>query len=255
MRSRRVQHNFRWFVVGTVPVILASVAVLLATYTSVVYAQCGGTIRSGSSVSSNIRSGSWCDYTFEGTKGSVVTIKMTRSSSTLDPFLELRGPRGPVVSDDDSAGDRNSLISNYPLPETGRYIIRARSYDSREYGEFTLQFQMNSGGANCGGSIQANTWLNNQQLSAPGQNCRYTFQGAQGRTVSIAMAKQGGSSLDAYLDLVDPSGSIVASDDDSYGGSDALIKDFRLRQTGQYTIIARSYNNASAGTFSIFLQY
>lgn len=253
MKIGEVQHNIRWVMVGAVPAILVLLFVILAVNTSVVYGQCGGTIRSGNSVSGSISNGSWCDYTFDGTRGATVTIRMTKINSTLDPYLQLRGPRGVVVSDDDSAGDYNSLISNYSLPESGRYTIRARSYDSNGQGGFTLQFQMTSGSV-CGGPIQPNAWINNQQINAVGQRCSYTFQGTRARSVSIAMAKQGQSSLDPWLDLVDPSGYVVISDDDSYGGSDALIKDYPLQQSGQYTIIARAYNNASAGAFSIYLQ-
>lgn len=256
MKSPTTSHSLR-LVLRTARIALLALCgllMLIMVNAPIAYAQCGGPIQPGDSISSSVSSGSWCDYTFSGDRGDFVTIKMTRNSSTLDPFLELRGPSGLITSDDDGGGGYDSLISSYPLPESGRYIIRARSYNSSGYGGFTLQFQMTSGSV-CGGPIRPNTWINNQQISARGQSCRYTFRGAQGRTVSIAMAKQEGSSLDSWLDLVDPSGRVVVSDDDSYGGSDALIKNYRLRTTGQYTIIARSYNNASTGTYSIYLQY
>ncbi len=254
MKTKTAWPKWMWIAVSVLAGTIAWLVTTHITGTPVAFAQCGGQIQQGDSVNSSISSGSWCDFIFDGDPGDFVTIKMTRNSSTLDPFLELRGPGGLIASDDDSGGGYDSLISNYPLPESGSYIIRARSYNSSGYGGFTLQFQITSGSV-CGGPIRANTWINNQQISARGQSCRYTFQGVQGRTVSIAMAKQDRSTLDSWLDLVDPSGRVVVSDDDSYGGSDALIKNYRLRTTGQYTIIARSYNNASVGTFSIYLQY
>jgi hypothetical protein len=66
------------------------------------------------------------------------------------------------------------------------------------------------------------------------------------------MVKDTGA-LDPWLDLADPDGYIVASDDDSYGNHDSLIH-YRLRQTGSYTIVAGSYNSASSGSYWVFLE-
>ncbi len=82
----------------------------------------------------------------------------------------------------------------------------------------------------------------------------YTFYGRANQYVSIAMEKSSASSrLDPYLQLEDPYGYIVAYDDDSYGNSNSLIDSYRLRRSGTYTILARSYNDSTSGSFWIYV--
>jgi hypothetical protein len=65
------------------------------------------------------------------------------------------------------------------------------------------------------------------------------------------------SSIDPWLDLTDPGGYLVASDDNSFrrGGLDSLISRYTLQRTGTYRIIARDRTNKQTGGFQIYLQY
>lgn len=80
-------------------------------------------------------------WTFRGEAGQRVRIEMRKASgSELDSFLELYGPDGQMVAqDDDSLGDRNSLIE-YDVEEGGEYTILPRGYDGQQ-GRYTLLVQ------------------------------------------------------------------------------------------------------------------
>ncbi|MCB8920096.1 MAG: pre-peptidase C-terminal domain-containing protein [Ardenticatenaceae bacterium] len=79
---------------------------------------------------------------FTGTTGEVVTITMIRTDENLDPYLYLLGPSGEeIASNDDGAGDLNSLISLSSLPQSGTYTIVARGYGS-SFGSYELTLQL-----------------------------------------------------------------------------------------------------------------
>ena len=101
---------------------------------------CGGYIRYGQESYGAIPyAGRDCRYRFTGAVGDVVTIRMTKSSYSLDPYLKLLDPNGYIETfDDDSAGNGNSLISNYRLPSRGTYMIVAGSYNNQSAGDFWL---------------------------------------------------------------------------------------------------------------------
>lgn len=102
----------------------------------------------GSLASSDCRSpsrgvGFFADrYSFQGTAGTRLTITMSQSGSTFDPYLYLIGPSGFVISqNDDGAGNNNSQISaagTFTLPDTGKYIIEATSFTTGETGNYTV---------------------------------------------------------------------------------------------------------------------
>ncbi|MFO7323151.1 MAG: pre-peptidase C-terminal domain-containing protein [Chloroflexota bacterium] len=74
-------------------------------------------------------------YAFDALAGDVVTISMNAAGGVnLDPKVYLIGPNGTVVAQNDDAvpgENRNSLISNFTLPEDGQYIIIATHYGDR----------------------------------------------------------------------------------------------------------------------------
>jgi hypothetical protein len=100
---------------------------------------CGGTVNFGELVEDRIfTEGSKCEFTFQGTAGDDVAVLMSRGNATLDPFLELHRPGTTSCTDDDSGGDRNSLIRDCHLETDGTYTILAGSYNNASAGQFYL---------------------------------------------------------------------------------------------------------------------
>lgn len=183
-----------------------------------------------------------CQFTFYGVAGDSVVIRMNASrGSALDPCLDLKHPSGDsFLSDDDGGGGRNSLIMG-TLRNTGWHTIVARDYGSGS-GAFTLELRQ---------TIQPNQWYDGN-ISSPGLRYAYQFEARVRQRISITMEKTS-NNLDPWLDLIDPAGAIVASDDDSGGQGNSYIGGFSLGRSGSHTIIARSYNDASSGPFRLKL--
>jgi hypothetical protein len=81
----------------------------------------------------------------------------------------------------------------------------------------------------------------------------YEFYGTAGQRVTVRMERDDDyPRLDPWLDLKDPYGNVIVSDDDSAGSGNSQISGYYLRRTGWYTIVARSYNNQSYGAYWIY---
>jgi hypothetical protein len=99
----------------------------------------GGSISYGQTVQGRIASpGAEESWTFNGTAGDTVTISMIGQGSFDDTYLELYGPGGNLLTDDDDSGDAlSALIGYYVLPQTGTYRIVARAWGS-DTGPYSL---------------------------------------------------------------------------------------------------------------------
>lgn len=78
----------------------------------------------------------------------------------------------------------------------------------------------------------------------------YLFAGSEGQRVTISMAGASGT-VDPMLTLFDPAGTPLATDDDSGGGSAALLREIRLPVDGEYIVQAIG---GGAGEYRIGLQ-
>lgn len=79
--------------------------------------------------------------TFQGSEGDVVTIEMV---SNDDTYLQLEGPNGTIVTEDDDGGSGlNSTIDSYELSQSGEYTIIATSFSS--YDTFTYRLRLTEG--------------------------------------------------------------------------------------------------------------
>jgi hypothetical protein len=70
-------------------------------------------------------------FVFDGQAGDRVDIAMNATSGTLDTTLYLVGPGGTLLAENDDVVpgvNKNSLIANFTLPQTGRYIIIATHF-------------------------------------------------------------------------------------------------------------------------------
>lgn len=103
----------------------------------------GGPIAYGQTVSGEITSSATrIAYTFEGSAGDLVMITMSAIVRGLDSYIELLGPDGTLVTqDDDGAGNLNSLIGPYALESNGTYTIVATRFGGST-GTSTGQFEL-----------------------------------------------------------------------------------------------------------------
>jgi hypothetical protein len=80
----------------------------------------------------------------------------------------------------------------------------------------------------------------------------YSFQAQAGQSASVSLAS---TRFDAYLELWGPGNVIIAANDDGAGGTDARIPpasgSLFLPFSGEYRIVATSYDIGEAGTFRL----
>jgi len=186
-------------------------------------------------------------YYFSGSAGDIVTIRMNKANSNLDPYVELWKDGRLIGQNDDGGGNLNALLVT-TLPDSGTYRIVARGYGSST-GAYTLQLTKESArdpddyrwiayGQSLQGTINPN---NDRDI--------YYFGGTANRVVSIRMNKID-SGLDSFLELWSPSGSLVAVNDDGGGDNNSWLV-ATLPSDGTYRIVARSWNYSSSGRYTI----
>ena len=207
-------------------------------------------------------------YSFAGQSGQSVTI--TAESDAFDTYLQLFDADGRVVAeDDDSAGNLNAEIQDFPLTADGLYTVSVGSFGGGASGDFRLSltaqvlfaqptatsatpeatsestvFTTSPAAINIGDTI-------NGTLPEDSRSAIYTFSGSAGQTVTITLSS---TDFDSYLSLKDSSGEEIAYDDDSAGNLNAKIQDFTLPADGTYTIQATSFGSFVTGSFTLTLE-
>lgn len=184
-------------------------------------------------------------YNFDGAAGDIVTIRMNRLDGDLDPFVELWGDRGVLVSDDDGGGNRNSLIKNFRLPTNGNYQLVASAYAGASSGRFELTLLR---------TYSCDTIVFDQPVSnylQVGKKLCYGFSGSAGELITARMTRLD-RLLDPYLELWGEDG-LLASDDDNGGDFNSLIAGFRLPTDGYYQLKAQAYG-ATSGPFELVIR-
>jgi hypothetical protein len=185
-------------------------------------------------------------WTFAGEEGQEVNIAMRAADEALDCYLELYGPEGAFLTDDDdSEVGYGALIEYYALPADGMYTIVARGGEFGTTGAYTLTVDLTKmvvqGTLAYGDSVRATL--------PPETRHHWLFEGEAGDVVGIRMSGE----LDAYLELFAPDGVRVAVDDDGGSTTDAVIDAFELPSSGTYHIIARGHDDEDVGEYELAL--
>lgn len=195
-------------------------------------------------------------FSFTATAGQRVSI--TLDANDFDAYLQLLGPDGESLGEDDDSGDEgtNSRLIR-TLAETGTYVVQARALGGEGLGAYTL------------GLAEA-TPVPEPDLIAFGQILRgeissegarddvgrgfiaYRFQGTEGARVQVIVRS---GDFDAFVQLglrAEPF-EALASDDDGLGeGTDSRLT-FRLPSTAEYEIRASPLGAEEKGLFSVEL--
>ncbi len=208
-------------------------------------------------------------YSLEAEAGTELMVAMVAAGSTLDSYLFFVDEAFDLLAeDDDSAaefgGGALDAFINLTIPQTGVYYIvatRAGLDEGRTAGTYTLlagvpeaepepaaQQETAEGlppGVEFIAEIELGDTMTGTITEASFMHL-YIFEGQANDEITITMT--GSDGLDAYLGLFDPADEIIAEDDDSLGGLDAVIS-LTLPQSGTYLIVA-TRNGIDMGTTS-----
>lgn len=209
-----------------------------------------------------LKTGEYVDtYPYQGHAGENLEIRLT--SSDFDPYVAITGPDGfQNFNDDDVAGNSRNSRLVVTLPADGEYTIHATSYQAGEHGRYRLEVKPTtettpSATAGATGDTIAIGQTLNGALAAGDTTLRsgeftdtYHFNGEAGQRVAIGMHS---NALDPYLILVAPSGAQEDNDDATQGDTHNSRIETVLGESGQYSIVATSYQRGETGAYTLDL--
>jgi hypothetical protein len=203
----------------------------------------------GDNISETLNSGRGDLWTFAGVAGDVVTITMT--SGDFDTFLALFRPSGEyLICDDDSGGEYNSAIIDFPLPDSGVYTINAMGLVPDRVGNYSLTLSQSSNGLihipPGGGSLSIGDSITDYLDVWIGD--AWTFDGNARDVISVGSRSD---EFDTVLTIYGPDLHRAAWDDDSLGDYNSLISGLALPSTGRYMIVVRSFSDAGVGAYEL----
>lgn len=198
-------------------------------------------------------------YFFEGQRGDVITVIMSRTQGNLNALLILLDDQlSEVFTAEYNPNARSAEIINYTLLQDGKYylmVTREGFSEGQTEGDFELTL---TGRRGIDGSNMLEVFYGTEMRglidnSTPFES--FLFYGEQGDVVTITMERTTGD-LDSLLTLYQGSKQI-AFDDDSGGSQNATIQNFTLPQEGTYRIEASRFERetgTTSGTYILLIE-
>jgi hypothetical protein len=186
-------------------------------------------------------------YTFQADAGSIINIDMSRSSGTLDPYLQVVDRNRFVIAENDDApgGTRNARIQNLVLREAGTYIVVATRYGQAagdSAGNFVLMVSESEGSGLGNSDLVPLAITYGQKVDETIDDEQYqrfyVFDAERDDLITATMRRTKGQ-IDAYLILADSNLQPIAENDDSGGGTNARLDRIRIPATGRYYLVAQ----------------
>jgi hypothetical protein len=183
-------------------------------------------------------------YTFEAEEGR--RLRVTAESQFFDTFLTVISPSGTRFEDDDGAGGTDSLV-DMQAPESGTYEMIVSTFSPSGIGPYAVRFEE---GDRVTVIDQIEATLNEATARRDEQGrlvAEHSFSGQSGQEVTIEARSD---EFDTRISLEDPTGTVIAENDDYGSGTDSRII-HTLQQEGTYTVRISGYWEDSEGLYSL----
>jgi serine protease len=168
------------------------------------------------------------------------TVQFNLTSANTDTYLYLLSASGSLMAeDDDSGGGTNSRITR-TLP-AGNYLLVAGTFYSSQAGDFALSSTQGDLSAFAHGAWSSSGGRN----PASNFNPRFVLDIKEPSTVGLNLV----SNLDTYLYVLDQSGNVLYSDDDSGNNTNSRLK-LNLA-AGEYVVVAATFGSGQSGSFEL----
>ncbi|NUQ20932.1 MAG: hypothetical protein HOQ09_08220 [Gemmatimonadaceae bacterium] len=201
-------------------------------------------------------------YTFTLTQATPVTFTMTAAGGSFDPFLILYrnafGDTTGFVAFNDDADMSTSDSKMRTVLGPGTYVVAANHVDPKVFGAYTLGASTWNGSAeNCDDVFMTPGTSTEQSIATT--DCKNGSGTQYGDVIAIYVNPNQGVNVDVsstwvttLLQLYDPSGSLVARDDNTAAGSATHVSAPASAKGGLYVLVVTAASNAT-GPYSLAL--
>ena len=188
------------------------------------------------------------DYTFQGTAGDRIFIRVRGTSNGVDGCIELFDPSGASIAADCDDGGYVT-IDGYELTSTGTYTIHAKDHDDNDTGFYGLSLQIVNNPAFTT-SIDCQIDMVGE-LTHQAEIDAFSYNANAGDVLIIRMRGEAGN-IESRIRLYNPSGNILAEGTSTSGTT--RINTFNIPTDGIYTILAYDGNGNDIGNYGFSFQ-
>ncbi|MBS3906841.1 MAG: pre-peptidase C-terminal domain-containing protein [Syntrophaceae bacterium] len=179
-------------------------------------------------------------YTFTAAANDVVTVRVRKTSGTLNAVLELYNPGGSLV------GGPTTHQIDMTLTVAGTYKVLVRDSGNVNTGNYVVYWEKVKGPCNVVADLACDQVVSGSigtEADPPPWRV-YTFTGAVNDVVTVIRSrKTSGESFFPMMDLYDPNGTMLVH------GSSQINR--TLTVAGSYTILVRDDFNTYAGSYTL----
>jgi hypothetical protein len=192
-------------------------------------------------------------YRFGALAGDVVEISVLRTEGETLPQLSLEGEDGRKFSVQVIAGEGELAVPLFVAPRTGHYLIRLAADGPIGYGLYVTRIVPVAPAEGPVRQLGSGIRLI-ESIQGPGDATRWRFSGSQGEVMSFTVTAAGARFFPDAI-LYGPTGYLAKSAGVLAGST--VIGPVRLPETGEYTLLVRSWQNAAGagtGEYSVFME-
>ncbi len=174
------------------------------------------------------------------------TLDLTMQSTDFDAYLRVEDASGALVGeDDDSAGGSNANVI-VVAPGRSIYTIFANSFSAGEFGEYMLAVRRTKPDGRDDVFTGVLPEVDGKSFNANSYP-RHEITAAAGDVLDVHLTS---GSFDAFVEITDASGDVIAEDDDGAGGTNSRLT-LPIRSDGIYTVVVKSFSDSGSGPYTL----
>ena len=198
-------------------------------------------------------------------------VRARMESSDFDTYLRVIGPSREVSAyNDDYDGSTSVSLVDFVAPQAGTYTIEVTSYSGGSTGRYELTYWVSrdavqlmqttpapgsrsgtsgSGTSARSGGDQVRGSLSSSDPTRSGGE-RYDAYYVSASEGDFIFARMESSAFDTYLEILNPRGEVVGTNDDFEGTSVSQLE-VLADMPGRYEVRATAYSSSGSGAYSL----
>lgn len=218
----------------------------------------GNRLEDHAPVFGSLEAGSFAQYSVYAVAGEIFTLGvMPRGDNPLRAQIEMYSPEGELVAYTNATQSNdsgNTIIPAFTAPITGAYIIILNG-ENGTGGDYFIAYGTGYSNETIYRGEPAPNTRTDSTISRQGVQDEWRISLKKGDIVTLAASTTSGI-FDPYLELFTFDGQLVAGDNNSGGGTAALIQSAQINESGIFRIIVRhATQQLNRGSYTLIWRY